>query len=150
MRNLLGGERAKKIWRMCKKILQFCLNPRLLLCFGIAWFITNGWCYVFTVVGAFFGITWMTVIGGTWAALLWFPFTPEKIITVIIAIFLLRLLFPGDQKTLLVLRTEQQKIRDKMRETNQKRKHKKRIKWLKKELASRRAFRVKSSFGDIK
>ncbi|MBQ3003334.1 MAG: hypothetical protein IJD82_06355 [Clostridia bacterium] len=108
------------------------------MCFGLAWFITNGWCYVFTAAGAFFGITWMTVIGGAWAALLWFPFTPEKIVTIVIAIFLLRLLFPSDQKTLLVLRTEQQKIRLKMREVNKNRKHKRRIKWLKKELAMRR------------
>jgi len=132
------SEHARKIGRACKKILQFCLNPRLLLCFGLAWFITNGWCYVFTAVGAFFGITWMTVVGGTWAALLWFPFTPEKIVTIVIAIFLLRLLFPSDQKTLLVLRTEQKKIRLKMREVNEHRKHKRRIKWLKKELSMRR------------
>jgi len=138
MRKWIQSERAAKIWRLCKKIIQFCLNPRLLLCFGIAWFITNGWCYVFAAVGAYFGITWMTVVGGAWAALLWFPFTPEKIITVVIAIFLLRLLFPKDQKTLLVLRTEQQKIRDKMRETNKNQKHKRRVKWLKKELALRR------------
>lgn len=139
MRDWLHGERFQKLWDVCKKILQFCLNPRLLLCFGLAWFITNGWCYVFTAVGAFFGITWMTVVGGMWAALLWFPFTPEKIVTILIAIFLLRLLFPGDKKTLLVLRNEQQKIRDKMRAANQNRKHKKRIKWLKKELALRRS-----------
>ena len=134
MRKWLNTERKQKIKKTCKKILQFCLNPRLLLCFGIAWFITNGWCYVFTAVGAFFGITWMTVAGATWAALLWFPFTPEKIITLIIAIFLLRLLFPKDQKTLLVLRTEQQKIRAKMHELSEKRKTKRRAKRLAKEL----------------
>ncbi len=138
MRNRIKSARAQKIARVCKKILQFCLNPRLLLCFGMAWFITNGWCYVFAAVGGFFGITWMTVAGATWAALLWFPFTPEKIITLVIAIFLLRLLFPKDQKTLLVLRTEQQKIREKMREAKERRKTKRRLKWLKKELARRR------------
>ena len=130
MQTWLNDERKKKIIRRCKKILQFCLNPRLLLCFGIAWFITNGWCYVFTAVGAFFDIAWMTVAGATWAALLWFPFTPEKIITLIIAIFLLRLLFPKDQKTLLVLRTEQQKIRAKMQQASAKRKAKRHAKKL--------------------
>ena len=73
----------QKCKNVCKKILHFCLNPRMLLCFGIAWFITNGWCYVFVGVGAYFGITWMTVIGSAWATILWFPFTPEKIITLI-------------------------------------------------------------------
>lgn len=37
-------------------------------------------------------------------AFLWFPFTPEKIVTVIIAMFLLRWLFPNDEKTLKKLR----------------------------------------------
>ena len=138
IKRFFSNERVKKIGRACKKILQFCLNPRLLLCFGIAWLITNGWSYVFAAVGAFFGITWMTVLGGAWAAVLWFPFTPEKVITLIIAIFLLRLLFPKDEKTLLVLRTELQKIRTKMQKASTKRKANRRVKWLKKELAMRR------------
>jgi hypothetical protein len=89
-----------------KKIARFILNPRLLLCFGIAWMITNGWCYVFTALGTLFGITWMTVVGASYAGLLWIPFTPEKILTVIIAIFLLRVIFPNDKNTLAVLKEE--------------------------------------------
>ena len=34
-----------------KKILQFILNPRLLLCVLIAWIITNGWSYVLFGIG---------------------------------------------------------------------------------------------------
>lgn len=124
--------------QILKKILQFCLNPRLLLCFGIAWFITNGWSYVFVVVGGFFNITWMTVLGASWAMLLWFPFTPEKIVTLFIAIFLLRLLFPKDEKTLRVLRDETDAIRRKLRAAKENRRKKRRAKWLAKELAKRR------------
>ena len=68
--------------------------------------ITNGWSYVVTAFGAYFGITWMVAVGATYMGLLWFPFTPEKIVTVIIAIFLLKLLFPKDERTLAVLRKE--------------------------------------------
>lgn len=96
----------QSIMQRVKRLLAFFLNPRLLLCFGIGWMITNGWCYLFIFFGARYGIRWMTAIGGAYAAFLWFPFTPEKIVTVAIAIFLLRLLFPHDQITLAVLQKE--------------------------------------------
>ncbi len=87
-----------------EKIIYFFLNPRLLLCLGIGWMITNGWAYVMMGIGTLFGIGWMIAVSGGWLALLWVPFTPEKIVTVAIAIWLLRLFFPKDEKTLAVLR----------------------------------------------
>ena len=96
----------ENVKKKLKKIARFILNPRLLLCFGIAWMITNCWCYVFTALGTLLDITWMTVVGVTYAGLLWIPFTPEKILTVIIAIFLLRVIFPNDKNTLAVLKEE--------------------------------------------
>ena len=87
-----------------KKVLQFLLNPRFLLCFGIAWMITNGWSYVLLGIGTWLEIGWMVAVAGAWLTLLWIPATPEKIITVLIAIGLLRWLFPKDEKTLKVLR----------------------------------------------
>lgn len=86
-----------------KKAVQFILNPRLLLCFGLAWIITNGWSYIMLAVGAWLEIGWMVGIATAYLTFLWIPVTPEKIITVGIAIFLLRVLFPNDQKTLKVL-----------------------------------------------
>ncbi len=94
------------IKKKLKKIARFIFNPRFLLCFGIAWMITNGWCYVLTFLGKLFDITWMMVVGASYAGLLWLPFTPEKLLTIIIAIFLLRLIFPCDKNTLAVLREE--------------------------------------------
>ncbi len=73
--------------------------------------ITNGWSYVLLALGILLDINWMTVVAGTYMALLWFPFTPEKIITAAIAIALLRLWFPNDEKTLAVLREFRQKAR---------------------------------------
>ncbi len=86
-----------------RKAVKFILNPRLLLCFGIAWMITNGWSYIMLAVGTVFGIGWMIAIASAYLAILWLP-SPEKILTCAIAIVLLRLLFPKDQHTLGVLR----------------------------------------------
>ena len=46
----------------------------------------------------------MIAVSTAYMAFLWFPFTPEKIFTLVIAIALLRLLFPHDRKTLKRLR----------------------------------------------
>lgn len=98
-----------------KRITRFLLNPRLLLCLLIAWMITNGWSYVFFVVGMFLKINWMRVVGATYMGLLWLPFTPEKLITLLIAIGLLRLFFPHDRRTLGVLRAKLSALRIRMR-----------------------------------
>ena len=90
-----------KMW--LKTAVQFFLNPRLLFCFGIAWIITNGWSYILFGLGTWFEIEWMIAVSGAYLAFLWFPFSPEKIATVAIALFLLRRLFPKDKKTLAVL-----------------------------------------------
>ncbi len=94
-----------------KNLILFFLNPRLLLCFGLGWMITNGWSYLFVLFGSLFSIPWMQIAGAAWLAFLWFPFTPEKIITVALAIFFLRIFFPHDTHTLAVLRAQYHKLR---------------------------------------
>ena len=89
------------------------LNPRLLLCLFIAWMITNGWSYIFFGVGMVLKINWMRIVGGAYMSFLWLPFTPEKLVTVVIAIFLLRLFYPHDQQTLGVLRAKLARFRRK-------------------------------------
>ena len=106
---------GKKIKEVAKKIAWFILNPKLLLCLGIAWIITNGWSYMFLALGTALDIRWMTAIGGGYVAFLWFPFSPEKLLTVAIAIALLRLLFPNDQKTLQVLKSMMSHVREQWR-----------------------------------
>ena len=73
-------------------------RPKMLLCFGIAWFITNGWSYLFVALGGFLHIKWMIAIGTAYLGFLWLPFTPEKIITVAISIWLAKAFFPKDNK----------------------------------------------------
>jgi hypothetical protein len=94
----------KKVKSFIKKALQFLLNPRLILCLGIAWIFTNGWSYIMFGLGTYLEIKWMIAVPGAYLAFLWLPISPEKIVTCAIAIALLRWLFPGDQKTLAVLR----------------------------------------------
>lgn len=118
-------ETKQKIKEILKKVVMFILNPRLLLCFGIAWMITNGWSYVMLALGAYFKISWMTALAAGYLALMWVPGTPEKIITVAIAIFLLRVLFPKDEKTLGILREWHARFISAVRSRKRKRKNKK-------------------------
>ncbi len=90
----------EKLKQYAKTTLQFLLNPRLLLCLGLAWIITNGWAYVCATLGVWLKINWLAAVATAYLAALWVPFTPEKIVTVIIAIFLLKAFFPNDKKTL--------------------------------------------------
>ena len=89
---------------------RFLLNPRLLLCLLIAWMITNGWSYVLFGLGMLMKIHWMRVVGGAYMSFLWLPFTPEKLVTVVLAIGLMRLLYPRDRRTLGVLRRKLKQI----------------------------------------
>ena len=107
-----GTKMKEKIIDKLKKIVNFILNPRFLLCFGLAWMITNGWCYIFIGVGSYYDIGWMFYIGTTYLAFLWLPITPEKIITIPLAIAFLKVLFPKDQQTLAVLQQMYQKAKD--------------------------------------
>lgn len=87
-----------------KKVVELVLNPRFLLCFGLAWIITNGWAYAILGIGIWTKIGWMVAVASGYLAFIWVPLTPEKIITIAISIFLLRVFFPKDEKTLGVLR----------------------------------------------
>ena len=95
----------EKLKNLSHTILEFIFNPPLLICLGIAWLITNGWSYIVFGIGVFFDIPVMIGIASAYLAMLWVPFTPEKIFTVIIAIALLKQFFPNDEKTLKKLET---------------------------------------------
>ena len=113
--------------KIIKTIVQFILNPHFLVCFGIAWLITNGWSYILLALGTILTIPWMIAVSGAYMTFLWFPFTPEKLLTVIIAMALLRWLFPNDEKTLGILKEMYAKLKmegKKVKEKRQKRKQK--------------------------
>lgn len=111
-----------KLKEKLKKLIVFLLNPRFLLCFGLAWMITNGWCYIFIGVGTFYEIGWMLAVGSVYLGFLWLPFTPEKIVTVPLAIVFLKWIFPKDEKTLAVLEQMYQKAKDALKKKKKKKK----------------------------
>ena len=119
-----GDQMKEKLKEIIKKIVQFLLNPRFVFCFGLAWMITNGWCYIFIGVGTFYDIGWMIAVGTTYLAFLWLPFTPEKIVTVPIAIAFLKWFFPKDEKTLAVLQQMYQKAKEALKSNKKKKKEK--------------------------
>lgn len=101
----------EKIKNFLKKAILFIANPRLLLCFGLGWMITNGWSYVLLALGTWLQIGWMIAVSSAYLAFLWLPISPEKIVTVAIAMWLLKVLFPNDQKTLGVLKAMYAKLK---------------------------------------
>ena len=115
---------ADKLKNFLKTLVFFILNPRFLICFGIAWLITNGWSYVLLGIGTFCGIGWMIALSSAYLTFLWFPFTPEKLLTVIIAIALLRAIFPKDERTLGILLSLLEKIKSEIKEKRETRRRK--------------------------
>ena len=98
-------ERIRRLWqaRWKKKArlwIKLILNWRFLVCFGIGWMITNGWSYVLLFVGFLASIDWMKAVSLGYLAILWIPFSPEKVVTVSIALFLVRRLFPKHNREL--------------------------------------------------
>ncbi len=85
-------------------------NPRLLFCLAVGWFLTNGWSYCALGVGVYFEIDWLRNLATVYLGLLWLPGTPEKILTVGIAIALLQLWFPSDTRTLALLKAKQKQL----------------------------------------
>ena len=114
-----------KIKYWTKIVLEFIFNPRLLLCFGLAWIITNGWAYIALTIGTWLKISWLAALASTYLMVMWFPFTPEKIVTIVIAIFLLKLLFPNDKKTLEKLYKMKEKVKTTSKQMRDKYKRKK-------------------------
>lgn len=121
----IGDYMKEKIKNTLKKIVMFLLNPRLLLCFGIGWLITNGWSYVLFALGSWLQIGWMIAVSGAYLTFLWLPISPEKIITVAITMWLMKVLFPNDTKTLGVLREMYAKLKAALAAKRTERKEKK-------------------------
>lgn len=108
-----------------KKLISFLLNPKLIFCLLVSWFITNGWSYVMFGVGTYYDIECMVALSGAYLAFLWLPFTPEKVITATLAIIMLEKFFPKDEKNLAVLHDFYNKYREKwLKRKNKKRKDK--------------------------
>ena len=102
--------------RRLKSWVRALTNPHLLICFALAWFITNGWAYAAAGIGYFAGIDWMRNIGMVYLGILWMPGTPEKLFTFAIAIFLLKHILPDDERTLSMLIRKRKQVVKKVKE----------------------------------
>ena len=73
-------------------------------------------------LGILFDVAWMQAVASAYLAFLWIPVTPEKILTMMIAIFFLKRFFPKDEKTLGILRDMFEKLKIKHKERKQRKK----------------------------
>ena len=100
----------KKFFRWLWTYLKPFTNWRFLICYGLAWFLTNGMWYViagmipvFIVPIPITPISWMPLwlvnFARAYIVFLYLPFTPEKLVTIPLAIFLLVKLFKNHNKT---------------------------------------------------
>lgn len=91
------------------KIIKPFLSWRILVCYLPFWFIFTGWTYVALAIGN----TWWKTISGVWLGIMWMPFAPEKLITIPLAIWLHKKLFPNRATTALdsILEKEKSSVR---------------------------------------
>ena len=80
--------------------------------------ITNGWAYILLGLGILFKWTWAEAVGSGYLAILWMPWTPEKLITIPIAIFLIHLIFPQDKAIARYLKIKLYKLKQKLKKKN--------------------------------
>ena len=84
----------KKLWIVLKPFT----NWRFLISYGVAWMITNGWCWIGLGVSFIFNINWLKIVCTSYMAFLWMPFTVEKIVTIPLAIWFQTIFFKNDLK----------------------------------------------------
>ncbi|MBQ6655383.1 MAG: hypothetical protein IJM79_07665 [Erysipelotrichaceae bacterium] len=86
----------KKLRSLAEELRTYLLRPHFVICLAIAWFITNGWAYLGVILGKVMNWNWLLAVSTGYLAFLWMPMTPEKIITLMIAALLSKILFPRD------------------------------------------------------
>ena len=87
-------------WNILKEKIKPFLNWKFVVSFFFAWMITNGWSYIALGIGVVFEVSWLITVAGGYQTFLWLPCTPEKIVTIPLAICIHRLLFPRDFKNI--------------------------------------------------
>lgn len=114
-----------RLWKSLKndlkafyEVIKPYLTWHFVLCFGIAWMITNGWCYIFIVLGGLLHLPTLSKIGWSYLGFLWLPITPEKVVTIPIACWFTRLIFPKDFKTQELIKSLNKKEKKKFEERN--------------------------------
>ena len=84
----IRAEHLRKLFNKIKTYISPFLNWRILIIYVPIWFIMSGWTYLFIFLGTKYSVGWMLAAGTFWATVLWLPFTPEKLITVPLTLFI--------------------------------------------------------------
>lgn len=74
--------------------------------------ITNGWSYIFIIIGTACNINWLLNTGLGWQTFLWLPFTPEKLVTIPIAMWFNFKLFNDEKTNMLLTNMKKQALQD--------------------------------------
>lgn len=82
-----------KLFNKIKTYISPFLNWRILVIYVPIWFLMSGWTYLFIYLGTRHHVGWMLAAGTFWATVLWLPFTPEKLITIPLTLYLYVKLF---------------------------------------------------------
>ena len=84
-----------RMWQFLKHLFLKYIKPfltwRILVCYLPFWFIASGWAWLFSIIGT----GWLRGIALGWLTFLWMPWCPEKLITIPLAIWLHKKLFPN-------------------------------------------------------
>lgn len=90
----------KNLWKKIKIYIKPFINWRFLVAYFIPFMLINGWAWIGFALMPVIGSNWYTIASTTWLGILWLPCTPEKLITIPMAIFIHTKLFgPKDPKT---------------------------------------------------
>lgn len=88
--------------KIIKKILIY-IRPfckwQFLISYFIPFMIVNGWAWIGFFLSPIIGLNWFTISATTWLAILWLPCTPEKLITIPLALWIHTKLFGKKGKT---------------------------------------------------
>ena len=115
-----------KIWKAVKLFFVAFVNIRFAFCFFLSWMITNGWAYIGIVMGSVvFDLPWLAAGCLAYLSFLWLPFICEKLVQIPIAIYLSKLLFPNDNKTVELLHSMKDAILERRTEKREARAKKK-------------------------
>lgn len=79
----------KKIWTYIRPFLDW----RFLVSYFIPFMLINGWAWIGSILLPIIGPNWFTIAATTWLTWLWLPWTPEKLVTIPIALWIHKLLF---------------------------------------------------------
>ena len=110
---------VKKVWIYLRPFFDI----RFLISYFIPFMFTNGWAWIGAAILPIIGANWFTIAATTWLGILWMPWTPEKIITIPIAIWIHTKLFKKNNEHLDRMYEEAKKdwnnIKNKFRRTKQ-------------------------------